>query len=326
VGDNAWPSETEILQYQRMASQLYLVSSGGAIAVLVLPHWRGTNSWGVAAVTLGMIISAVALRAYGRALSRMAVHLMPLPGMLFVSLGVWAVGPGGAGAIASFYTMLAMGAFTYLARRVGITYLVAAATLYGALLAHWHVRGWPAQVAVMFSTSLIASYTAGRLMRRIRELAWRDELTGLANRRAWYHELEVQIANARRRREPLTVAVIDLDNFKTVNDTLGHDAGDRLLRDVARFWDRHVRRGDTLARWGGDEFGLVLPACPVAEAFAIVERLRESVPGAQSFSAGVAAWHPDDTADEVVVRADRALYDAKRRGRAQTSIQSVASP
>jgi diguanylate cyclase (GGDEF)-like protein len=150
---------------------------------------------------------------------------------------------------------------------------------------------------------------------KVRELAVTDELTGLPNRRAWNTELPRTIERVRRSGEPLTVAMIDIDHFKSFNDAYGHPAGDRLLKEAAAAWQDQLRAVDHLARYGGEEFVLMLPAAAAGQARDIIERMLRATPLGQTFSAGVAAWNGTETSDELIARADAALYRAKDAGR-----------
>ncbi|WP_250007991.1 GGDEF domain-containing protein [Actinoplanes sp. M2I2] len=152
---------------------------------------------------------------------------------------------------------------------------------------------------------------------QVRELARRDELTGLPNRRAWNDELPRALEHARRDGRPVSVAVLDLDRFKLFNDTYGHPAGDRLLHSSAAAWSACLRAADTLARYGGEEFVVLLPDATEAQAREVVERALAGTPLGQTFSAGVARWDGNETSDELIERADTALYEAKAAGRNQ---------
>lgn len=158
------------------------------------------------------------------------------------------------------------------------------------------------------------------LINRIRHLARTDDLTGLPNRRRWHEELDRELARARRLGTNLCVAMVDLDGFKLYNDTQGHLAGDDLLGATARAWAEAVRTTDMLARYGGDEFALVLPDCPIDEARIVVERMRAATPDPITCSAGLACSGGTDTAESVIRRADAALYSAKRAGRDATAV------
>jgi diguanylate cyclase (GGDEF)-like protein/PAS domain S-box-containing protein len=153
------------------------------------------------------------------------------------------------------------------------------------------------------------------LTHRLDELARSDPLTGLPNRRELDEVLDRELAVARRRAEPLSVAVIDLDRFKAYNDRYGHQAGDELLRRAAEAWRSAIRATDLIARYGGEEFVTVMPGAGPAAARAIAERIRAATPGEVSASIGVATWDGRETAADLIRRADIALYEAKRTGR-----------
>jgi diguanylate cyclase (GGDEF)-like protein/PAS domain S-box-containing protein len=153
------------------------------------------------------------------------------------------------------------------------------------------------------------------LLQRVEAMARTDELTGMANRRAWDEELRRELARAARTGHSLCVVLLDLDHFKRFNDEHGHQAGDALLRDAAIAWRMRIRVTDFIARYGGEEFALILPDCPPDEALTILERLRASTPEGQTCSAGVAYWDGSESPEALVGRADLALYEAKRTGR-----------
>jgi diguanylate cyclase (GGDEF)-like protein len=165
-----------------------------------------------------------------------------------------------------------------------------------------------------------AAVTLGRavLLEQLRTTARTDALTGLPNRRAWDEELEREVARARRYGGRLCLAMIDLDHFKRFNDREGHQAGDRLLGDTAVAWRAQLRPSDLLARYGGEEFALLLPHVDAAAATGVLARLLEQVPRGQTASAGLAEWDGAEPGGMLVRRADTALYQAKRSGRART--------
>jgi len=155
-------------------------------------------------------------------------------------------------------------------------------------------------------------------LQRLAAQATTDGLTGLPNRRAWDERLARDLASARRLQRPITLALLDMDRFKLFNDTRGHAAGDELLREFANRARTLLREGDTFARWGGEEFAVLLPDCP-SDSFAhsILDRIRGAVPQEQTCSVGYATWDAMESADALVERADRALYRAKALGRNQ---------
>lgn len=154
------------------------------------------------------------------------------------------------------------------------------------------------------------------LLHRLDEMARTDKLTGLHNRRAFDELLEREMSRARRTGEPLALALLDLDRFKAYNDTHGHQRGDELLATAAGAWRSTLRDVDVLARWGGEEFVALLPDVQApATVESVVDRLRAATPFDQTCSAGIAVWDGEESAAELVARADRALYQAKESGR-----------
>jgi diguanylate cyclase (GGDEF)-like protein len=145
-----------------------------------------------------------------------------------------------------------------------------------------------------------------------------DPLTGLANLRAWDEALGREVARAARSGCPLSVAVIDFDRLKEINDTHGHQAGDRALRTAVSAWQSVLRQTDLLARPGGDEFAATLPDCALPDAEILGERLRIATPEGCTCSVGVAQWREGEPAETLIERADRALYAAKDAGRNRT--------
>jgi diguanylate cyclase (GGDEF)-like protein len=159
------------------------------------------------------------------------------------------------------------------------------------------------------------------LLNRVRQLAVTDGLTQIANRRAFDRALDHEVARAARADGRLSVLLIDIDNFKALNDAYGHVTGDMVLRQIGRALQRSVRSYDTIARYGGEEFAAVLPGCSAGLAVSLADRLRHAVQDAATdvkvtASIGVATY-PFDGADVATLlrSADRALYASKRAGR-----------
>jgi diguanylate cyclase (GGDEF)-like protein len=178
-------------------------------------------------------------------------------------------------------------------------------------------RGDDVRIDIVLSLASEASTTIDHtdLLQSLSDTASSDELTGLTNRRGWDSLLAAEMATSRRRGTPLAVAIIDLDHFKHFNDVNGHRAGDRLLREAAGAWTAALRGGDQLARWGGEEFTVLLPNCAGDAALEVVDRLRSSTPGDQTCSAGIASWDGLESATSLFERMDQALYEAKTGGR-----------
>jgi diguanylate cyclase (GGDEF)-like protein len=182
------------------------------------------------------------------------------------------------------------------------------------------VVGWPgdvrasgprATVVKLLAHEAAAVIARADTMDQLTGMAETDPLTGLPNRRSW----DASLAAALSENAQFTIAMLDFDHFKQYNDTHGHPAGDRLLKETAALWREQLRQGDRLARLGGEEFGLLLLNCDAAQATEVIERLRGAVFGAQTCSAGFASRRPEEPVDAVMARADVALYEAKTSGR-----------
>jgi diguanylate cyclase (GGDEF)-like protein len=190
----------------------------------------------------------------------------------------------------------------------------------GVLVVGWHKAPGELGEAAESGLRMLAAEAAiaihrAELLASLETSARTDDLTGLPNRRAWEHELPRELARAKREERPVCVAMLDLDRFKRFNDERGHQEGDRLLKQATDAWSGQLRASDMLARYGGEEFAVLLPGCTLDDAETLLERLRVVVPGRQTVSAGVACWDGSESAEELVGRADSALYEAKRAGR-----------
>jgi diguanylate cyclase (GGDEF)-like protein len=189
-------------------------------------------------------------------------------------------------------------------------------TTVGVLAVYWVSPIGAPERSVQVAIALLAAQTAVaiervELLARLERVARTDELTGLLNRRAWHETLPAEMARATRDGRPLTIAMLDIDGLKRVNDTLGHQAGDMLLKQNAAAWSSVLRPMDVLARYGGDEFALALPACSLDDAHRLVERLVNATPEGQGFCMGIAVWDGSQDIHELMAEADAQLYAAK---------------
>ena len=170
---------------------------------------------------------------------------------------------------------------------------------------------------------------------KIQQMAYHDSLTGLPNRKLFSDRLDIALAQAQRNQKKVGIAMLDLDNFKDVNDTLGHAMGDLFLKAMAERLSAELREGDTVARFGGDEFMLILPDLKVIEdAIQVAQKIVDSfckpflVDTHQlvvTTSIGIAVYPDDGTDDDILLRnADIAMYQAKQAGRARYQLYKKA--
>jgi diguanylate cyclase (GGDEF)-like protein len=268
---------------------LWALGVAGTAGGVVLRLFAGRLPWWALHVAVGFAGSLMAVLAWR---SVTAVGVVSL-GPVVIALGLFAAYffplPVARAHVALLSVLTTVGAFAAAPEVPALQWLTAVVTMIGL------------------------AEVQGRLAQNLRTAAATDPLTGVANRRAWEAEAERNLARAARTGEPLSFAILDLDDFKEVNDRHGHGAGDALLRDLTTGWSARLRRADLLGRYGGDEFVLCLPVTDERGAWEILEQLA----GTNDFSwtAGVAAALPGDTLDSVLSRADADLYLQTRGGR-----------
>jgi diguanylate cyclase (GGDEF)-like protein len=273
-----------------------------------------------APVSLGLVTGVIALggaavvwwrgarltdREVHAALVLAAVLVAALASRFMTAVGIVALGP--------IIITLCLYAGWFLSLRAARVHAAVTLTLAsgGAVLAAPSGFVVPWSVVIVAAASL--TEIQGRLAEQLRRAATTDPLTGLANRRAWEAEAGRVLAHADRTGEPVTLAVLDLDDFKDVNDQAGHEAGDALLRDLTARWAAELREADLLGRYGGDEFVLCLPGTDLSGAREILGRLAAC--HAFRWTAGTASAGRGDTLTALLSRADADLYAKKRSGR-----------
>ena len=185
----------------------------------------------------------------------------------------------------------------------------------------------------------IGGFVAGRRVdrleaseRKFRDLADHDELTGLANRRSFEQSYRRAVARSLRFGEPISLLLVDIDGLKEINDRMGHSVGSEALRHVARILDGEKRADDLAARWGGDEFVLLMPGAEETAAQRVAERILhrtrtsmlESAPVSVTVTIGIASDVAGSADHDLFGAADRALYSGKAAGRNTSSTQSAA--
>ncbi|MDF3820858.1 sensor domain-containing diguanylate cyclase [Leptospira sp. 96542] len=172
------------------------------------------------------------------------------------------------------------------------------------------------------------------LINSLKRLAYMDELTLLPNRRSFSDTLQKTVATVKRRNRESVLAVMDIDHFKAINDTYGHDIGDLVLKKMSNIFVDCLREEDTIGRIGGEEFGCILPDTTVEGACVVLDRLRESVANHRFFifdnfylnvtlSIGYTKVHPIQKPEEILKLADIALYQAKNNGRNRIQVYPV---
>ncbi|WP_222195359.1 putative bifunctional diguanylate cyclase/phosphodiesterase [Modestobacter italicus] len=306
----------------RMTARVLAVfyAFGGVAGLLALlgasPH--SDHSWAVAGIATGALLTAAVLGHWGPRWPRAAFHLPvgAATGLIGTAVAL-APDPLTALAIASIVCFVAVDAFFFFRPGPAVVHLGTALVGVTTVLV---LRGdVPVPTALALVAVVVALGTVARDLSRRAASASRDPLTGLANRRGFDDALQELLAAADRRSEPLSAALLDLDHFKQINDTDGHEAGDLVLVRAAETWGARLPTGAVLARHGGDEFALLTPGLTGDATLALVERLTGLDLGT-GVSCGVAQHVPGETGAQLMRRADAALYSAKAAGRGRSAL------
>lgn len=308
------------------AIALWSAGTAAVLSAIPLEHWHGrtlaevVSTVPIAGLAIGTLLwrrkhlSAGVLHAttaLATATITYLVALVPGPnfGLLYIYVAIFA---------ALFYSAKGF-----------VCHLVTIAVADAAALALQPPAGGPFVAwGAIVGTATVASLILRSLVVELRLLSKQDPLTQLANRRAWEEHLRIEMARTQRTGLALAVAVLDLDGFKAVNDSQGHQAGDRLLQTMAAAWRPLLRQsGDLLARLGGDEFGIVSVATSPVGIQMVIERLR-LVAGADgiTFAVGMATWDGLESAELLVSRADAAMFRDKEDHRQPPRRQGAEPP
>jgi diguanylate cyclase (GGDEF)-like protein len=298
---------------------LWLVGGLTTLLAVILPHPPALRV--DVFIALGITSPIVALAIYA---GRDRLTSGAYPWLLSVGTGIItalvAAGGGGSASVSLsyFYTWVVVYALLFFRPAVVVLHIVLVAVAYAGALARMApvaTHEFTALEPLVFAAVAITTGTVVRLLSHMREVTEIDPLTGVINRRGLDRILAEVIERPERDTDPLVLAIVDVDHFKAINDRSGHQVGDQVLQELVAQWRTAIREGDTLARFGGDEFVVVLPECAPQDAEATVERLRREVSFGVTCSVGIAQLLPGDSASMLLSRADAALYEAKRQGR-----------
>ena len=264
-------------------------------------------------------------------------HKAPFYAAAFGGIPALAAMQSYTGGVASGYAVLMMMAMVWFGLQAtrnelgaGLTVLVLCSFLPMLVIGPpaYPVEWGHATLLVMIGTAVagslyVLSQEMLRLAARLRGEALVDDLTKVLNRRGWRQSAAQLLARAERDGSSIGVVTVDLDEFKRVNDTMGHDAGDRVLVETAERLRAMLRGGDIVARLGGDEFVAMLTDANADTLQATVKRLREATPVTATFSAGLAVWDRGEDVDGLLRRVDVALYEAKSAGGGSVAVAPV---
>jgi diguanylate cyclase (GGDEF)-like protein len=296
---------------------LYLTGAVVVTLVSIVAMPARANVVAITAIVVGALTAAGISGLAAGTVPRWAYHAYNLVGTTSITAVIY-LSHGGVFSIAVsvLYVLVALDSFFFFPWRAA-----AAQQAYGfaSLLSLWvFARILPVAVVIALCAVIVATgMVVGWLVRAASQVEI-DPLTRLLNRRGMDRILDEALAQSARTGDPFVVGYLDLDHFKSVNDTSGHAAGDHLLREAAVIWSGMLPSRAALGRYGGDEFVITLPGFDASAASSAIDALRAALPAGQTCSAGFAEWEPADTASLLLRRADTALFQAKRAGRDRT--------
>jgi diguanylate cyclase (GGDEF)-like protein len=327
----------------QMARALGVLYLSGALLILVsslLPHPEGAREGGLAAI-VGIGIAGGSSCLIGAKHARVwMVHAVLAFGTACISLSIFFAGDGAGVNPFMFVWVVLMASAFFPGRAVAahlawilVSWAVALALVAEvpgfAPVTRWTLGSLVLLVTAAVLSELVAGRRAGeqelrrevaereRLQAKLEHMAHHDPLTGVANRWLLEVELDRELARAGREGSALSLIAVDLDGFKAFNDRNGHSAGDRLLKLVTAQWSAALRGQDLIARVGGDEFVVLLSDCDAAKAEVVAGRLAYALPQEQTCSTGIASWDGREGSDDLMDRADQAMYADKLRASAR---------
>ncbi|MFT4232233.1 MAG: GGDEF domain-containing protein [Leucobacter sp.] len=261
------------------------------------------------------LIAMVGVLAAGERFSRLAAGVLMsctlftlVPGVLFASTELRALSLGFL--FFPFFIFLIWFLPLWFARLLGYGWLA----LYCGLVLFRYGSDPASVLLVLVVTGAVLGELVSRFKRRIRRESVTDPLCGVWNRRGFEYFLAKAVATSERSGRPLSTVYLDLDGFKAINDRRGHVIGDQTLRDFARDMELRIRAEDVFARFGGDEFALLILDCDADEARVIAERLRGEVAD-PAWSFGIAEWQAGEKPHDFIARADLGMFADKQRRR-----------
>ena len=317
------PSASPLDAKLRSRALAALFGAGGTITLvsLVFPHWDGLNAGGVAGPAVAAEFVGIGLFVGGHRLAARSFHFFLALGTICICVAVHFGGTAVHTLYATYFVWIALYGFHFFSRWAASAHLGLAGLGYLIILTSTPTAAAGPAWLVVMGTAAVSGLVVASLVAKVNRLAHEDPMTGIANRRSWDDALQREVGSAIRHHRPLSVAMMDLDGLKAINDEHGHRAGDDMIIAATTKWTTLLRGQDVLARLGGDEFGLLLPECSCEEAKMVLMRMNAALDGL-TVSSGVASLSVGESAHALCIRADDALYRAKRAGRSRVVVAS----
>ena len=314
------------LHIKATTQEMFLVSAllyGGlsisALVSLLFPTWSELDTTGVFISALASLLMSVIFYK-ARAVAPLWLAIIHIP--IGISLTSFAIYLGHAEQSIGFGFIYIMGSaylFHYIAKSIAILLLIFAMSLFAFTLYTLNIEGWPSIVVFTSGNCLLMGLMVWLMTRRLYQLNIKDPLTGLLNRQT-IDALTLNLLDKySTKTENFTLMVIDLNKFKLINDTKGHLEGDRVLKEFSHHLEQCVKDNDFVARWGGDEFVVILNTTDQSDIQQFTDKLRGLTQNTIEFEIGYSSSQKTDTLDTLMQRADYNMYTNKHNRRATDS-------
>ncbi len=301
-----------LIEMAIISALMYFGSGISGIAAINVPTAKGMDVELIAATSSLAIIFGTSFYLFRKQFPLWFAVSHIFFGIPLVALTIWAGHVPSAAQISIVYIMCSIYSFHFLNVFAGILVILLAGASFAFVGYSHQWDGWQSMVVLFFGCSFTVGFIVNYMVKRIHGLATIDSLTGLFNRHTWDTLFEQELAYTIRIKNPLSLMVIDLNKFKQINDTQGHLAGDNILQKTAKAIKNVMRDSDIIARWGGDEFVILLRNCTLEQAHIMEQRLHKQLEGIIGASIGLTDYQPNDTADKMLGRADKDMYANKQ--------------
>ncbi len=298
----------------------FLIGCTAVLAVVLFPGHRAFDPRLALAASGAAVVTGILFWLFRHRLPLLVAVSHSFLALLLVGCGLVASNtPDVAASVSMMFILTSLHAFHFFCISASLALVVLIGILFYLAVGLHQAGNWPFTLTLLLGCCLTAGIVVQLMVRRIHHLATTDKLTGVYNRHTWDALFHQKLESARLRHRPLFLMLIDLDRFKQINDTKGHQEGDRILRLTAEKIRDVLADNGVVARWGGDEFILLLEDVSMDQVLQTEKTLRKALQGTTEFTCGIAGLRDNDSADTLLSRADARLLAGKRyQGRRAT--------
>ena len=308
-----------LVEMATISSVIYIGASASGLIAISIPTPEGMNIPLITLVSIIGIILGIGFYAYRNNFPLWLAILHIFVGIPLIGITIWAGHIPSAAQISILYIMSSIYSFHFLHIYASGSILLLATACFAIIAYTLHWPAWQSMTILLMGSAITVGIVVHLLVKRLHNLATTDSLTGLYNRHTWDTLFAQELSYADRSKYPLTLMSIDLNNFKQINDTQGHLAGDKILQQTAKTIKEVMRDSDITARWGGDEFVVLLRNCDWEQSKVMRQRLHDHLNDTIKISTGLTNYQKHDTTDKMLARADKDMYEHKLKASSHLS-------